>query len=146
METESKRKSIGEPMEIDYIALFVEDVERAVAFYRDLLGFEFPKPIKHNGCEGKSGRLKIGLYHRSWLPQLLGREAADLEAESKALPHRFLLSISVNDLDRIYTHLQAAQVEILQPPQVMPWGQRLFFFKDPEGNLLELVERTELAG
>jgi lactoylglutathione lyase len=125
-------------MKIDYIALFVTDVNRSVGFYRDVLGFDFPKPQKHNGCEGRSGQLKIGLYHRSWLPQLLGKGALDQPEGGQAYP--FLLSMTVPDLDAAYAKLLQFHVEIVQPPQVMPWGQRLFFFKDPDGNLLELVE------
>jgi lactoylglutathione lyase len=125
-------------MNIDYIALFVTDVDRSVAFYRDVLGFDFPKPPKHDGCEGRSGQLKIGLYHRSWLPQLLGKGALDPPEAGQAYP--FLLSMTVPDLDAAYAKLLQCQVEIVQPPQVMPWGQRLFFCKDPDGNLLELVE------
>jgi lactoylglutathione lyase len=126
-------------VDIDYIAIFVADVDRAVAFYRDVLGFNFPKPQKHNGCEGSSGALRIGLYHRSWLPQLL--DDAYLE-QPASQTHPFLLSITVADLDAAYRKLAQAQVDIVQPPRVMPWGQRLFFFKDPDGNLLELVEQA----
>jgi lactoylglutathione lyase len=136
-------------MQIDYIALFVTDMERAVCFYRDVLEMDFPKPIHNNGCEGRSGQLKLGLYHRSWLPQLFGAQIQDPSGLSPvdqpiqghpAFP--FLLSITVADLDRAHERLQQAQVQILQPPQVMPWGQRILFFQDPDGNLLELVEAT----
>jgi lactoylglutathione lyase len=136
-------------MQIDYIALFVTDVERAVGFYRDVLEMDFPKPIHNNGCEGRSGQLKLGLYHRSWLPQLFGDQTPNLMPQSPAeQPSQgypafpFLLSITVTDLDRAHERLQQAQVQILQPPQVMPWGQRILFFQDPDGNLLELVEST----
>jgi lactoylglutathione lyase len=136
-------------MQIDYIALFVTDVERAVGFYRDVLEMDFPKPIHNNGCEGRSGQLKLGLYHRSWLPQLFGAQTPNLMPQSPAkqpsqgqTAFPFLLSITVTDLDRSHERLQRAQVQILQPPQVMPWGQRILFFQDPDGNLLELVEST----
>ena len=60
-------------MEIDYIALFVSDVARSLIFYRDVLGFSFEKPAKLDGVEGYSGKLKIGIYDRSWLPKLFGK-------------------------------------------------------------------------
>jgi lactoylglutathione lyase len=123
-------------MEIDYIALFVADVQRSLIFYRDVLGFEFSKPPQPDGAEGRSGTLRIGLYERSWLPKLLGdrgQEAINGNA--------FLLSMTVIDLDQVYQQLLKAQVHIVQPPQLMPWGQRILFFNDPDGNLLEIVQQ-----
>lgn len=123
-------------MDIDYLALFVSDVERAVRFYRDVLGFVFPEVVKPEGTEGRSGGLRIGLYHQDWRPQLLGPRG-QIPAQGQA----FLLSMTVTDLDAAYAKLRQAQVEIWQPPQLMPWGQRLCFFADPDGNWLELVEK-----
>jgi lactoylglutathione lyase len=123
-------------MEIDYIALFVADVERSLTFYRDVLGFEFSKPPHPDGTEGKSGALRIGLYNRSWLPKLLGDRGRDAISGTA-----FVLSMTVADLEQAYQQLLQAQVNILQPPQLMPWGQRILFFNDPDGNLLEIVQR-----
>jgi lactoylglutathione lyase len=127
-------------MEIDYIALFVNDVERSLIFYRDILHFRFEKPIKNGGTEGYSGRLKIGLYDRSWLGQLF-----DLSLDSSdTLSTKFLLSMTVEDLDRVYEDLLKAsvnsQVNLIKPPTLMPWGQRLIFLRDPDDNLIEIVQ------
>jgi lactoylglutathione lyase len=122
-------------MQIDYLALFVSDVERAVQFYRKALGFTFPEEIKPSGTEGQSGPLRIGIYHQDWRPQLLGARG-QVPVQGQA----FLLSMTVPDLDVAYAGLCQAGVEIWQPPQTMPWGQRVCFFTDPDGNWLELVE------
>lgn len=122
-------------MEIDYIALFVEDVPRSVAFYRDRLGFTFTKPIAASGTEGRSGHLRIGIYDRTWLPKLLGDRQDGFPPG-----YGMLLSMTVDDLDATYTDLLDHGVEILMPPQPMDWGQRLLFLRDPDGNLLEIVQ------
>jgi lactoylglutathione lyase len=124
-------------MEIDYIALFVTDVERSVAFYRDALGFEFTS-TQPDQAEGRVGRLRVGLYDRRWLVQLLGPSAA-----TPIRGHSFLLSMGVPDLEAHYQHLQHLGVTILKPPQEMSWGQRLLFLADPDGNILELVESAD---
>ncbi|AFY69574.1 Glyoxalase/bleomycin resistance protein/dioxygenase [Thalassoporum mexicanum PCC 7367] len=122
-------------MGIDYIALFVDDVERSIVFYRDLLGLEFPKPPKNGGTEGISGNLKLGIYDRTWLVKLFGDRL-----ESHQAGHAFLLSLPVADLGAFYQTLVTAGVEIVSPPKKMPWGQEIVFFKDPDGNLLEAVQ------
>ena len=127
-------------MEIDYIALFVSDVERSLIFYRDVLGFRFEKPAKPDGAEGYSGKLKIGIYNRSWLPQLFG-DGADAITKGNA----FLLSMTIDDLDRIYQQLCIQEVDIITPPTIMSWGQRILFLRDPDGNILEIVQSSSYS-
>lgn len=130
-------------MEIDYIALFVTDVARSLIFYRDVLGFRFDKPAKPDGAEGYSGKLKIGLYDRSWLSKLFGDRG-----EQMISGNPFLLSMTVQNLDRVYQELCDRQanrvldvpIDIIAPPTLMAWGQKILFLRDPDGNLLEIVE------
>ncbi len=126
-------------MEIDYIALFVADVARSLVFYRDVLGFSFEKPAKPDGAEGYSGKLKIGLYDRSWLPKLLGDRGKQMISGNP-----FLLSMSVDNLDQVYQKILDLnfdfEIDVIAAPAVMPWGQRLLFLSDPDGNILEIVQ------
>jgi len=126
-------------MEIDYIALFVSDVTRSLIFYRDVLGFSFEKPAKTDGAEGYSGKLKIGIYDRSWLSKLFGEHS-----EQSVSGNPFLLSMTVDNLEQVYQQLcdQQAnmQINIIAPPAIMPWGQKILFLKDPDDNILEIVQ------
>jgi lactoylglutathione lyase len=130
-------------MEIDYIALFVVDVQRSLIFYRDVLGFSFDKLNKADSAEGYSGRLKIGLYDRLWLPKLFGDRG-----EQPISGNPFLLSMSVDNLDQVYEQIYkqmcdrqtAIPIDIISPPQIMPWGQKILFLRDPDGNLVEIVQ------
>ena len=134
-------------MEIDYIALFVSDVGRSLVFYRDVLGFRFDKPAKADGAEGYSGKLKIGLYDRQWLPKLIGDRGNQVISGNP-----FLLSMTVPNLDQTYQQICDRQIDqlalnelsipidIISPPTLMPWGQRILFLSDPDGNLLEIVQ------
>ena len=133
-------------MEIDYIALFVVDVERSLIFYRDVLGFSFDKPNKADSAEGYSGRLKIGLYDRLWLSKLFGDRG-----EQPISGNPFLLSMSVNNLDQVYEQIYKQMrerqttipIDIISPPQIMPWGQKILFLRDPDGNLVEIVQSSD---
>ncbi|MCA6501844.1 MAG: VOC family protein [Pseudanabaena sp.] len=126
-------------MEIDYIALFVSDVARSLIFYRDVLGFIFEKPAKPDGAEGYSGKLKIGIYDRSWLPKLFGDRGKQIISGNP-----FLLSMTVDNLDQVYQQICDRQtnilVDIISPPTLMPWGQKILFLSDPDGNMLEIVQ------
>jgi lactoylglutathione lyase len=126
-------------MEIDYIALFVSDVARSQIFYRDVLGFIFDKPAQPDGTEGYSGKLKIGIYDRSWLPKLFGDRGKQIISGNP-----FLLSMTVDDLNLAYQQICDRQthisVDIISPPTLMAWGQRILFLSDPDGNMIEIVQ------
>lgn len=100
-------------MEIDYIALFVVDVQRSLIFYRDVLGFSFEKPAKPDGAEGYSGKLKIGIYDRSWLPKLFGDRGKQMICGTP-----FLLSMTVDNLDQVYQQMIDLDIDIIAPPQL----------------------------
>lgn len=123
-------------MEIDYIALFVRDVPISFIFYRDILKFEFPKGIANNSTEGKSGSIKIGIYGQEWYEKLFNRSFMPQE-------QRIIFAFTTKDIDSFYQGLIDRSVDIIQPPQVMPWGQRLCFFSDPDGYIWEAREQSE---
>ena len=50
------------------------------------------------------------------------------------------IAFSVSDFDAAYEDLRAKGVKFADEPIVMP-GMRLYFFRDPDGNFLHLVER-----
>ena len=56
----------------------------------------------------------------------------------------FLLSMSVDNLDQVYQKILDLDldfdIDIIAAPAVMPWGQRLLFLSDPDGNILEIVQ------
>jgi catechol 2,3-dioxygenase-like lactoylglutathione lyase family enzyme len=56
-------------------------------------------------------------------------------------------AIEVEDLDRAFGHLASvgAQSVSSPAPAVQP-GSRFAYVKDPEGNLLELIQRSESNG
>lgn len=54
-----------------------------------------------------------------------------------ALP---VISIGVEDLDAAEAAVRAAGAEVVYGPVTEPWGLRRFFFRDPGGNLVNVVD------
>ncbi len=50
------------------------------------------------------------------------------------------ISIGVDDLDATLAAVRAAGAEVVYGPVVEPWGLRRFFFRDPAGNLINVVD------
>ena len=54
-------------------------------------------------------------------------------------PDSMAVILPTDDVDRDYTRLKSAGVEFLSEPQDI-WGFRMVYFRDPEGNLFELMD------
>jgi lactoylglutathione lyase len=48
--------------------------------------------------------------------------------------------VYVDELDRLMGELRAAGVTVLREPAEMPWGERVAYVTDPEGNPVALAE------
>jgi predicted enzyme related to lactoylglutathione lyase len=56
----------------------------------------------------------------------------------KELP---VISIGVEDLDATEATVRTAGGEVVYGPTTEAWGLRRFFFRDPAGNLVNVVDR-----
>jgi lactoylglutathione lyase len=123
---------------LGYAILFVSDLERSVAFYRDVLGFPF-RFANESYAEFATGGAKFSLYARSHLPELIGVAAPAGPAPWPQGEVAFLC----DDVDGEHERLRNAGVRVLAPPTDRPWGERTLHVADPDGNVVELTaERT----
>lgn len=119
----------------DYVVLFVEDLDRALRFYCDLLGL----PLGHRSgqfAQLATGVTRVALYERPAMAATLGR---DLEAPSPDAPG-FELGFKVEDCDAAFDELVSAGATPAVPPTDRPWGQRTAYVRDPDGHLVELAQ------
>ena len=109
-----------------------EDFAESVSFYAGLGGIEayrFPEEdpvfvtLRFGDSELGIGALRGASIH--------GR------AQRPATGHRVELCLYVDDVDA--TAAQAASV--VTPPQDMPWGERIAYIEDPDGNLVMLAHQ-----
>ena len=117
---------------VDYVILYVEDVDRSIAFYRDLVGLPF-KFSESGYAEFATEGTKFALYARSNLPDLLGREGS---SGGMAAEVAFLTTGVDAEAERI----REAGVTILAGPVDRPWGQRTLHFLDPDGHVVEFAQ------
>lgn len=117
---------------IDYVIRFVRDLEACIAFYRDVLGL--PLRLVENGyAEFATENVKFGLFERSRLPGLIGRDSEPGEPGGEIV-------LVVEDVDGEAERLRAAGVEVLKGPLDRPWGHRTLHVADPDGQVVELAE------
>lgn len=114
---------------LDLVTLLVADLAASTRFYRDVLGLSVVKD-KDGYVELESGGVRLALYSRAALAKLL------TVAEDRL--GRIDLSFRVDDADRAFSDLVERGAEPLVSPRTTPWGHRMAFVRDPEGNLIEV--------
>ncbi|MCH8981102.1 VOC family protein [candidate division KSB1 bacterium] len=63
------------------------------------------------------------------------------EAEALELVGRFVgVSFAVSDIAETYRKLQGKGVEFTHPPERQFWGGLMIHFRDPDGNILTLLQ------
>ena len=122
------------PGAIAAITLFVEDLEAAKHFYREV--FELPVAFEDNSSAVfRFGETLVNLLKTSEAPGLVGpATVADRDAGV-----RFQFTLGVNDVDATCQKLIERGVELLNGPMDRPWGIRTASFRDPGGHIWEIA-------
>jgi len=143
---------------VDSVAIPVHDMDRAVRFYTDVLAFQkvddrelVGSDYEHFygvfGARVRIVRLVLGTEAVE-LTQFLAPRGRPLPADSRSNDRWFQhVAIIVSDMDRAYAALRARGVDHASTgPQTLPdWnkdagGIRAFYFRDPDGNHLEILQ------
>jgi catechol 2,3-dioxygenase-like lactoylglutathione lyase family enzyme len=106
--------------------LYVADVERSLGFYRNLLGFTV-------GYEWREGDV-LGFVALA----LDDGRSVGLARRTPDAGERFELCLLVDDADAACEELRAKGVSIRTEPQDQPWGERMFYADDPDGNAIHV--------
>lgn len=132
---------------ISLITLGVDDLERALRFYRDGLG------LKTEGIVGKEfehgavafldlqAGLKLALWPRRSLAHDAGIAPTAPCATEFSLGHNLA---SPAEVDAAMKQAQNAGAHIVKPAQETFWGGYAGYFQDPDGHLWELVWNPQM--
>ena len=120
---------------VDFITLFVDDLDRSKTFYREVFGL----PLifeDENSAVFRLANTGINLL-RSEAAEDLIRPGAVARQDAGA---RLVFTIDVDDVDEVRAELAAHGVELLNGPVNRPWGRRTASFTDPGGHIWEIAE------
>ena len=114
------------------VTVWTDDLERLVEFYRDTLGLAL-RGSHHGWANFAFGemRLNLGLHDQ-------------VHGPSKD-PYRVMLSFCVDNIQSEYGRLSEQGVEFIRVPEKEDWGGMVATFLDPDGNVLQLLEKSDSA-
>jgi catechol 2,3-dioxygenase-like lactoylglutathione lyase family enzyme len=143
---------------VDIVGMTVADADRSIAFFSNVLTFEKVSDVEVAGeaydrLQGVFGarmrvvRMRLGAEQielTEYLAPRGRRIAEDSRSNDRWFQH---VAIIVSDMDAAYARLRQHHVEHASPePQRLPdWnaaagGIKAFYFKDPDGHALEILQ------
>lgn len=120
------------------------DMARSIGFYTRMLGLKLlsRREIPQNDAEiaflqdpeGKGARLELTFYRKQ-------KEFMQADYEDRVFDH---IAFDVNDIEQTVAAMRKENVTITDEPyRLGPGGPMIAFVEDPDGTLIELIERKQ---
>ncbi|MEK5389459.1 glyoxalase superfamily protein [Margalitia sp. FSL K6-0131] len=122
-------------MEFHAVRLLVNDFQKSLSFYRDVLGFS----EWHNDEQEYAyfEKQQLALFSHLKIRDVIGEE----QPTNEAFYSKFLLQFEVDNVDETYRGLVNKGVRFINlPHDQVGWGSRVVHLRDPEGNVIELYQ------
>jgi catechol 2,3-dioxygenase-like lactoylglutathione lyase family enzyme len=116
---------------IDYTVIFVRDMDAMRRFYETILGFSLQRVLSRGWIEFRIGGNTLALATPS-------RTASDHPVPVGSAALQLAFKVSVAEVDACAEELVKQRVDLVSPPTDQAFGHRTLFFRDPDGNLLEV--------
>ncbi|MEP5730759.1 MAG: VOC family protein [Sulfitobacter sp.] len=116
---------------VDYTVILTRDMAAMRAFYEDVLGFTLDRALSENWFEYRVGSTILAL-------SLPGLTATDEPVPVSTAAVQLAFCVPVDGVDACAAELKSKGIAILSPPTDRDFGHRTLFFRDPDGNLIEI--------
>lgn len=123
-------------MKLSAIGIFVDNIETMVKFYRDVI---------HLNTDWIGGPFARFETESTWFMMYGRRDFETMTSLTYDYPKGFNGTMELafdvpffSEVDKEYERLINAGAKSVMQPTTKPWGQRVCYVADPEGNLLEI--------
>ena len=132
---------------LQLVTLVVQDYDRAIRFFVDVLGFELVEDTPSLTNDGRPKRWVVVRPVGGQTGVLLARADGDYQTHivGQQFAGRVGLFLRVDDFDASYQRMVASGVRFVSPPRAEAYG-KLAVFIDLEGNRWDLLGPDPRAG
>ena len=131
---------LGKPL---HVGISVRSMDRSLAWYERVLGFRMVKddgwlpPLEARVCFVEKDGFQLELFeYRQPLPIPEGRLTPNTDLQTIGTKH---VAFQVTDMEGMKAHLTAHGVDIAH--EVRMGGDWVLFIRDPDGVLIELIQK-----
>ena len=129
------------------IALRVHDLDLMRRFYEQVIGLEVLREIKDS--EGTAifyavgaGNDHLALFEEKWIDWFTRDKSPQIDPKHTTLSH-IAFSIALDDFESERKRIEQLGIEIVHSDTSSWMHCRMFYFFDPEGNLIEFKSHDE---
>jgi catechol 2,3-dioxygenase-like lactoylglutathione lyase family enzyme len=128
---ESPVSALSKIRHLDYTVIFARDMDAMRRFYEEVMEFPVYDELGRSWITYRVGASLLALTER-------GMMWDDPAPPAGALSLQLAFRVAPAEVDACAAALEAKGVEIVLPPTDQAWGHRTCFFRDPDGNVLEI--------
>ena len=127
-----------ETVKFTHVCLITKKLETLRDFYREVLQVE-PKVYQEDYLEFPVEGAILSLYRQESLERTVPG------AMQAGRNQSVMLEFQVADVDREYARLKQSRLPLdwVMAPTTFPWGNRSIYFRDPEGNMVNLYSTVK---
>jgi catechol 2,3-dioxygenase-like lactoylglutathione lyase family enzyme len=116
---------------LDYTIIYARDTPAMRSFYGAVLKFPVNRELGPQWIEYRIGSSLLAITERGMLFD-------DAAPPAGALSVQLGFRVAPKEVDECASVLAARGVKIVSPPTDQSWGHRTLYFRDPDGNMLEV--------
>src|SRR5215467_3423571 len=124
-------QALSQIRQIDYTVIFARNMEAMRHFYENVMEFPLLRTLSDRWIEYRVGSTTLALTVR-------GARFNDAPPERGALSLQLAFRVPPPAVAECAVALQAKGVKLISPLTDHPFGHRTIFFRDPDGNVIEI--------
>ena len=121
-----------------YIILYVNDFEKTMHFYQDILNLPV-KMQQDTYVEFDTGETTLSINTRESVKEVIGLNVPEASVSTQT----FEIGFVVEDVPATIDNLREKGVPIIKEPVTKPWGQTVAYVADPDGHYIEICTSVE---
>jgi lactoylglutathione lyase len=117
--------------------LHVSDMDRAVAFYRDVMGMQVTVSRENPATQHRNTFVGYGPYDTTPQIEFVAYGVGKTYDKGDAYGH---VAVSTPDIEAFCDHVRAHDGVVTRDPKTVPSGSKIAFIQDPDGYEIEVIQ------